>query len=131
MTLPEFAQVFAKLAIQLRQTDADEATIRGYFESLKDLDIELVAMAAEQLARTAEWFPKTSEWRDAVVCVERSRVEAQRAVLRNLKEPLCAGCFDTGWALTENGRAKRCDCVRLRRLEILGRQPFPELPEAS
>jgi hypothetical protein len=131
MTLPEFTPVFALLATQLRATDADEITIRSYFESMKDLEIELVAMAADRLARTAEWFPKTSEWREAVARVEHSRIEAQRAVLRNLKEPLCAACLDTGWALTDNARAKRCDCMRLRRMEILGRQPFPQLPEAS
>lgn len=130
MNLPDFAQVFAKLAIQLRQTDADEATIRGYFESMKDLEIELVAMAAERLARKAEWFPKTSEWRDATVKIEQERTEAQRAVLRNLPEPLCSDCFDTGWAIVQGG-VKPCSCIRLRRMEVLGRQPMPQLPEAS
>lgn len=132
MTLEEFAQVFGTLAIQLRQTDADEATIRSYFSVLQDLEIELVRMAAAEFAKSAEWFPKTAEWRQAVAKVETQRAEALRARLRRLSAPICRACDDTGWMLTgEPLRASACDCRRLRRLEILGRRPFPALPSGA
>jgi hypothetical protein len=73
VTLPAFAEIFALLAVQLRQTDADEALIRGHHEGLQDLEPELLKAAAARLARTAEWFPKTSEWRAAAEAIRRER----------------------------------------------------------
>lgn len=134
MTLHEFSEVFALLAVQLRATDADEATIRGYYHALQDLEIELVSEAARRLAQSAEWFPKTSEWRMAVERVWAERVQQQRALLRNASEPLCAACDDTGWARrssVEKGqpvtRAQRCACADQRYAELLGRVPMPRL----
>lgn len=131
MTLAQFAEIFALLAVQLRQTDADEATIRAYYESLKDIEPEFLAWAAKKLAASAEWFPKTSEWREAAATVERDRIIAQKALLLKLPVALCLACRDTGWELVngEPESVKRCDCQRKRRLEILGRSPWPELPE--
>lgn len=133
MTLAEFSKVFALLAVQLRATDADEATIRGYFRTLKDLEVEFLAMAAERLARSAEWFPKTSEWRAAARQVERDRYDELRARMRKLEKPLCAACDDTGWrkASADTTRFTLCECATLRRLEVLGRRPMPELPPAD
>lgn len=138
MTLPEFADVFATLATQLRATDADETTIRSYYQALKDLELELVAAAAQRLSKSAEWFPKTSEWRLAVERVWADRVQEQRALLRNAKEPLCAACDDTGWARVssvEKGqpvtRVRRCACVDERYDELLGRRPMPRLLPAT
>lgn len=138
MTLSDFSSVFAVLAIQLGKTDADEATIRAYFKALEDLDIELVAMAAENMGRRGgsqsenpHWFPKASEWRTRVEWVEQRRIDELRARLRKLPTPVCQGCSDTGWCLNETtNRVQRCDCLKLRRLEILGRRPMPELPPA-
>lgn len=124
-----FAEIFTSLAVQLRQTDADLATITGYYDSLKDIEPEFVAMAAKQLARNAEWFPKTSEWRAAAAKVERDRIDEQRAMLRRLPTPLCSACDDTGWEV--DGRARRCACSKLRRLELLGRRPQPTLIAAA
>jgi hypothetical protein len=129
VTLSEFAHVFAPLAIQLRQTDADEATIRFYFEAVKDLEIEFVVMAAARLAKESDWFPKTSEWRTMTATIERERADAQRALLRTLPSPLCAACDDTGWSRDAADRVSRCDCQQLRRLELLGRRPWPSVPE--
>jgi hypothetical protein len=53
VNVPEFANVFALLAVQLRQTDADEALIRGYYEGLQDLELELLKAAAEWLSHGA------------------------------------------------------------------------------
>lgn len=128
MTLAQFSEIFALLAVQLRATDADEATIRGYFLALKDLEPELIAMAAARLAVTSAWFPKTSEWRTEAFRVEGERVEAQRALLRKMHPPLCAACDDTSWEPTLTG-VKPCACRALRRLEVLGRRPWPQLPE--
>lgn len=129
MTRGEFSDLFVLLATQLRQTDADEATVHGYYDALKDIEPEFLAAAAKELARSAEWFPKTSEWRAAAAKVERERIEEQRAMLRKLTTPLCSACDDTGYEMVD-GRARRCACSTLRRLEVLGRRPQPALPEA-
>lgn len=130
MTLEQFADIFALLAVQLRQTDADEVTIRAYFKALQDIEPELLAMAATRLADTAEWFPKTSEWREAAARIERERTDELAARLRKLPKPLCSACDDTGWARVGEGVSK-CDCRTLRRLEVLGRRPMPALPEGE
>lgn len=136
MTLAEFANVFGILALQLRFTDADEATIRAYYEALKDCELEFIQMAAQRFAtRTgdnASWFPKTPEWRELAGTVEYAREAQLRSVLRKLPEPLCTACRDTGFVLNDDTkRVSRCDCTKLRRLEILGRRQMPALPEAS
>jgi len=136
VTLADFANVFAILAVQMRFSDADETTIRGYFEALKDLELELVQMAAQRFARTGTWFPKTGEWREMVAQVEGERIQEQqqrvRARLKAGEVPLCSVCSDTGWARNEDtNRVSACECRKLRRLEILGRRPMPALPEAS
>lgn len=132
MTLQEFSGIFALLAVQLRATDADEATIRGYYRALKDLEPEFLAMAAERLADGADWFPKTSEWRKAARQVERDRYDELRARIQKLSSPLCNACEDTGWCKVnpESNRFRVCDCATLRRLEVLGRRPMPGLPAA-
>lgn len=131
MTLGQFSEIFALLAVQLRQTDADEATIRAYFEALKDVEPEYLAMSATEMARTSEWFPKTSEWRRAADKVKRERAERQRALLRDLESPLCLSCSDTGWAIDEKARAYRCECQKMRQMELLGRRPWPKLIAAK
>ena len=123
MTLSEFANVFAPLAIQLRQTDADEATIRCYYEAMKDLEIEFVAMAAVRLAKESDWFPKTSEWRTMAATIERERVEAH-ALLHG-----CASCGGSGWLMVGPGttagggfaaeRVQQCPCAKLQRQRLL------------
>lgn len=138
MTLAEFGNIFGILALQLRCTDADEATIRAYYAALKDLTLELVQMAAERLARepgpNAAWFPKTAEWRDLVFTIARERRIDQQNRLTHLHRRgsfLCTVCEDTGMAPRANGRFGRCDCQDLRALEIIGRRPLPQLPEGD
>lgn len=142
MTLQEFSEIFALLAVQLRATDADEATIRGYFRALEDIEPEFIAEAAQRMAKRGgaldanapHWFPKTSEWRAQAAEVERDRHHEHFLLLqRRMKAglpPLCLECSDTGWRTAETG-ASKCDCRNLRRLEILGRRPWPMLPAAS
>lgn len=127
MTLKEFADVFGVLAVQMRFTDADIVTIRSYFEPLKDLEVEFVRAAADEFAKAGgEWFPKTPEWRAAALKVETDRTEELRGILRKRTEPLCLACGDTTWERDEATNAvKRCDCAKLRRLEVLGRRPMP------
>lgn len=145
MTLQDFSGIFGLLAVQLRFVDADEVTIRGYYQALKDLDLELIAMAAQRFGKGATlndkgeaWFPKAPEWRALAGKIEGERSEALKAVLRKLPQPLCVACQDTGWTHvarieeaphSHEGRWTHCDCRRLRRLEILGRRPMPLLPE--
>lgn len=139
MTLDSFSEVFSLLAVQLRATDVDEATIRAYYTGLQDLDLEFVALAAKRFARECNvddgaWFPKVPLWRAMAGKIEGERTDALKAVLRKLPTPLCLACEDTGWtsATGNHGTAvrwKHCDCRALRRLEILGRRPMPQVPE--
>jgi hypothetical protein len=138
VNVPEFANIFALLAVQLRQTDSDEAVIRGYYEGLQDLEPELLKAAAARLSRTAEWFPKTSEWRAAAEAIRRERLEAQRELLRKAPRPLCSVCDDTSWEsvdVVEKGRPLRCvrpcTCRAQRRQELLGHVPLPALPPST
>ncbi len=127
-----FDQAINRLCVALRSPALDVAEKRVYFEKLKALEIEFVAMAADQLADTLKFFPKTSEWREAALKVERDRRTAQIEFLRNLPEPLCVTCGDTTWAPVKDGPAVRpCACRPMRRLELLGRRPLPMLPEST
>jgi thiamine pyrophosphate-dependent acetolactate synthase large subunit-like protein len=137
LTLSEFADMFALLAVQLRQIDADEAVIRSYYEALRELEPEFLKAAARRLSLQAEWFPKTSEWRAAAEAIRRERIEAQRRHLRRASRPLCRVCDDTGWEsvdVVERGRSIRrvtpCACREQRRRELLGHAPPPALPPA-
>jgi hypothetical protein len=137
MTLSEFSEIFALLAVQLGDTAADELKIRAFYEALRDLDMELVAMAAQRLGRARlnadgeAWMPKAPEWRALAITIDAERTERQRTYLRKRlaagADPLCLACEDTGWAPIEGGRVKACECRILRRLEVLGRRPVPEL----
>jgi hypothetical protein len=112
MTAREFGLVFAKLAMQLRATDVDEATIRSYYEPLADLPLEAVRMAQEAFSREPgrKWFPTSAEWR------ERAS-QAQDGLLRKALPPArsqpwrveCEDCEDTGWVfgLTCDGGAEQ------------------------
>jgi len=139
MTWPEFSSVFAKLALQLRCSEADEPMARSYFDALSNLEFEFVQMAAELYARrtgdNGGWFPRAPEWREAAHRVEVQRTDAMMAILRKLPAPACVACADTWWAgyTDDKGvyRVKPCECRRLRRLEILGRRPMPALPSGS
>lgn len=137
MTLQQFSKVFVLLAVQLRFTDADEATIRGYFKALSDVEPELIALAAERFARGAAlneqgeaWFPKAPEWRAMAMKVQRDRGLELDAIIRKRLQAgqvLCNDCEDTGWRLV-GARYRGCPCREMRRLEILGRRPMPALP---
>jgi hypothetical protein len=101
--------------------------LRVFFEALQDLEIEFVVSAAERLVR-GTWFPKVGEWRNAAITVADERRQAQRAFLRKLPAPLCDACADTGWVRDARNCVSRCVCSEQRRLEILGRRPWPALP---
>jgi hypothetical protein len=126
-----FAKALARLAVALREPAPDVVMVQVYFRALADREIEFVVIAAEELLLAAKWVPKTSEWRAAAVRVEADRVEAHRALLRKLPAPLCEACRDSGWARDEQDRVTRCDCSTLRRLEVLGRAPWPALPATT
>lgn len=133
MTLSEFANVFGILALQLRCLDADEAMIRAYYAVLKDLELELVQMAAVQLAshpgENHAWFPKTAEWKALARKIEADRTAELTQRLRHLPGRLCLACEDTGWERDETtNRVTQCGCRKMRRQEILGRRPWPQLP---
>src|ERR1700730_4630528 len=130
--------MFALLAVQLRQIEADEAVIRSYYEALQTLEPEFLKAAAERLSLHAEWFPKTSEWRAEAETIRRERLDTLREHLRKAPRPLCAVCDDTGWEAldaVEHGRSIRrvtpCACREQRRRALLGHAPLPALPPAT
>jgi hypothetical protein len=132
---PVFVRAFNGLCIALREKEPDAVQMRTYFKAMGDLDVELVAMAADRLSTSAEWFPKVPEWRKVAVDIAAERGAVIQAVIRKRQlaglPPLCAACDDTGFYESAAGWFKRCDCREMRRLEILGRRPMPALPEAS
>jgi hypothetical protein len=138
---PAFARVLGQLAVGLRASDVDAAVARVYFDTLRDVPIEFITAGAARLLHASTWFPKPAEWRQAAADVERERRTAQQDVVRRLPQPLCASCGDTGWlqvgagqtvkGYTSAHRAQPCDCVELRRLELLGHRPMPTLPPGA
>lgn len=142
MTLQEFSKIFSILAVQLRATDSDAATIRAYFVALQDLEVEFVAMAAQRMGRdggaqvrkateSPYWFPKAPEWRVEAAKVEHERLAELKARIRKLPQPLCMACDDSGWDRGQDDRVVPCECRELRRLEVLGRRPMPALPSGE
>jgi hypothetical protein len=142
MTLEAFSEIFALLAVQLQFADADEATIRGYFAALKDLELEFIAMAAQRFGQRdalnvdgKAWFPKAPEWRKLAEKIEGERYAELAGRLRKRQVPACNTCGDTGWANVErghnDGRWRHCACRRQWRLMVLGRQPMPQLQEGA
>jgi hypothetical protein len=134
MTFEQFAPIFAMLAIQLRERDADEGMALGFFEAMKDIEPEFVAMAAQRFAKGAglndrgeAWFPKVPEWRAMAAKIAAERRDAQSALLRKLQSPLCSTCSDTGWIRDLDERVSPCGCRHERHLERVGRRPWPEL----
>jgi hypothetical protein len=125
---PAFVQAIGRLAVALRCAEPDVVQMRVYFEALGDIEIEFVTEAATRLMR-GEFFPTTGTWRAMAERIERERRAAQRALLRRLPAPLCGVCDDTGWRRDADERVRRCHCVELRRLEVLGRSPWPSFPE--
>lgn len=100
MSLQEFSAVFSLLAVQLRATDTDEATIRGYFLALQDVPLEAVQASARTFAREPgrRFFPTTAEW---VQVAQDASIETLRKALPAPRdEPWhhdCDLCDDTGW----------------------------------
>jgi hypothetical protein len=100
MSLQVFSAVFSLLAVQLRATDTDEATIRGYFLALKDVPLEAVSVSAQTFAKEPgrRFFPTTAEWFQVA---QQASVDALRKALPPARdEPwhfACDLCEDTGW----------------------------------
>lgn len=109
MTEREFGTIFAILGMQLRWTDADEMTIRSYYEALKDLPIEAVKASATDIARhgvtderTGErrrgFFPTSAQWFDAAShTVTESLRKALPAARTEPWKSECTHCEDTGF----------------------------------
>jgi hypothetical protein len=102
MSEREFGVVMAKLAMQLRWTDADVGTIKSYYEVLGDLSYDAVRSSAEQFARApGRKFPPTSaEWFEAARALQVDQNRKQLALPEGRTEPWrdeCDSCEDTGW----------------------------------
>lgn len=102
MSEREFGVVMAKLAMQLRWTDADIGTIKSYYEVLGDLPFDTVKKSAETFAREAgRRFPPTSaEWFAAAQTLAGEATRKVLALPDGRDEPWrseCESCEDTGW----------------------------------
>ena len=131
MTIEQFTNIYAVLALQLQASDTDTPSIRAYYRVLKDFEPALLQLAAEQLAETSTWFPKSSEWLKTALMIKQDRRTKQQHAIQQLHRQgieLCEACGDTGWIrLTDSGPVAECACQKLRRAEILGIKPLPEL----
>lgn len=102
MQLNDFANVFGVLALQLRAGDTDEATVRAYYEALKEFQLESIQRSAANLATEQDrrFFPTTAEWASAA---QVARTQLLRANLLTAREQPwqfeCLACEDTGWTL--------------------------------
>ncbi len=98
MTEREFAEVFGKLALQLRWNDPDESAIRGYFDALEKYPLDVVKQAANTLAleRGRKFFPTTGEWCDAIGHARAEEARAASAAPRTWTVE-CEECDDCGW----------------------------------
>jgi hypothetical protein len=97
-TEKDFAVIFARMAMQLRWLDADEAAIQSYYIALKDLPEELLHASAKRLANEPgrKYFPTTGEWREIALLIEQDKIRAELAGPRKwILE--CEQCEDTGW----------------------------------
>jgi hypothetical protein len=107
MSQREFGMIFAKLAMQLRWHDADQAVVLSYYDVLGELEIGPVSMAAERFARepgrkfpptAPEWFASANELRSET---DRKRLAG---AVRDPWKHECLSCEDSGWEL-----ALECD----------------------
>jgi hypothetical protein len=100
MTERDFGMVFSKLAIQLRWVDADVASVKSYYEALKEFALPVMETTARAFATEAgrKFFPTTAEWYEAATA---ARARQFRDALEARPEPWhleCERCEDTGWA---------------------------------
>lgn len=100
LTEQAFGRIFAKLAMQLRWADADEASARSYYEVLAGFSESALAHSAARLSLEPgrQFFPTTAEWA-AQARIEDARVLRQ-ALPAAREEPWryeCEACEDTGW----------------------------------
>jgi len=100
MTERDFGLVFGKLAIQLQWRDADEVSIRSYYEVLKDLPLEAIQASAAAFAkeRGRKYFPPAPEWHEkaSAVALEQLKAKLQPEPQRAWTVE-CTKCDDTGW----------------------------------
>lgn len=96
-----FARVFNRLAAALREPGDDTGVTMGvYFDTLRDLSIESLELAAAALMKEPgrRFFPTTAEWRQAA---EVARVQQLREAVKPAREEPwqyeCGACLDTGW----------------------------------
>lgn len=98
-TEKDFAEIFARMALQLRWLDADETAIRSYYAALRDLPIEILHRSAAKLACEPgrKFFPTTGEWREVALMAQQDDLRAELAGPRRTWVLECEQCEDTGW----------------------------------
>lgn len=112
MTERDFGAIFAKLALQLRWTDADAVTIKSYYEALQGCSMDALQASARDIAIRGvrddkgavqrKWFPTSAEWFQAAQEHQREIARKQLALPPGREEPWhyeCQNCEDTGWIM--------------------------------
>lgn len=119
MTEREFGMVFAKLAMQLRCTDADVVTIKSYYEALLDCPLDAITEAARGFAIELgrRWMPSTAEWHAAARAAQDEAL--RKTAPANVLEIICTACYDTGWVMAPGAHQMECPgnetCGRTRK----------------
>lgn len=114
-----FSKIFNRLCVALREKDTDAATLRVYYDALKDVPLEAVSAGADALKKEPgrKWFPTTGEWRHAAdVALKEQLRHAIPAARREPWTHECDGCEDTGWVLGLDcsGTVEAATCGRPR-----------------
>lgn len=100
MTFENFAEIFSLLSLQLRLTDSDELTVRGFYDALKDLPVDAVQTAARSFAveKNRRFFPTTAEWhtnaKAHIAAVRQKQLDVPRDTPWRFE---CQSCEDVGW----------------------------------
>jgi hypothetical protein len=96
--MPRFVATITALAAATRG-HLDEAVIGLYYQALADIPIQLLDVAAVELAKGTTFMPAPAEWRKACDQV-LERTPPRHPELPpppNDYTPFCAECDDTGW----------------------------------
>lgn len=99
ITEKEFAVIFARMAVQLRWLDADDAAMQSFYAALRDLPEEILHRSAAKLACEPgrKFFPTTGEWRQIALMAQQDDIRAELAGPRRVWTLECEQCEDTGW----------------------------------
>ncbi len=106
-----FRELMGKLYV-VYQREPDTVQTQFFWDTLKDLELAELQVAAVQVAKELKWFPKPAELRAAVFQQRHALRQARDAALMAMPVDLadhCEHCSDTGWKQMAGGMSQ-CPC---------------------